>query len=718
MTRTSTFQLPARLGHKAAAERIAADDAHLARIEETLAADIARVEQHLSRALARQTGDAQGRVEREATVDHFRRRLRGLRGYRRDAVLGRMSPADGGAPLYIGRLAVHAQDGTPLLVDWRSPAAAPFFAATRADPKGLLSRRRYRWADGRIRDYWDESLGAGARRADESPDEESALLASLERARTPQMAEVLTTLAADQDAIIRADPRGPLVVAGGPGTGKTVVALHRAAYLLYTDPRLRTGGDGVLVVGPHHPYLHYVADVLPSLGEDGVRTCTLVDLVPEGEQAPPEPDPETAALKGSRAMVTAIEPAVALHEEPPQEAHAVETPWGRAMIEAEDWADAFAAPDPGTPHNLAREQIWEELAEIVGAQLAGHPGPDPVRVALGQDEELVGRVHRAWPLLQATDVLADLYEVPAYLRRCAPSLSGADRRLLQREEPRRWTLADLPLLDALRHRLGDPGTEARRLRQRAARRETVEEIELMVDYLIDSDSSEMKEMSMLRGEDLRNALEDSTPVEIAPPDELAGPFAHVIVDEAQELDDAQWGMILRRCPSRSLTLVGDRAQARHGVEESWQERLGRVGMDRVRIATLSLNYRTPSEIMAEAAPVIRAALPDVDVPTSLRDSGVPVRYGRPEELAMVLEEWLGEHEAGTAAVIADSGDRVGPGAPYGSRVRVLTPDLVKGLEFDFVVLMRPDSYGAGTAGAVARYVAMTRSTRELVILRD
>src|SRR5699024_6714977 len=275
MTRTSTFELPARLGHKAAAERIAADDAHFARIEETLTADIARVEQQLSHALARQTGDAQGRVEREATVDHFRRRLRGLRGYRRDAVLGRMSPADGGAPLYIGRLAVHAPDGTSLLVDWRSPAAAPFFAATRADPKGLLSRRRYRWADGRIRDYWDESLGAGARRADESPDEESALLASLERARTPQMAEVLTTLAADQDAIIRADPRGPLVVAGGPGTGKTVVALHRAAYLLYTDPRLRTGGDGVLVVGPHHPYLHYVADVLPSLGEDGVRTCTL-----------------------------------------------------------------------------------------------------------------------------------------------------------------------------------------------------------------------------------------------------------------------------------------------------------------------------------------------------------------------------------------------------------------------------------------------------------
>src|SRR5699024_11023766 len=269
-----------------------------------------------------------------------------------------------------------------------------------------------------------------------------------------------------QDAIIRADPRGPLVVAGGPGTGKTVVALHRAAYLLYTDPRLRTGGDGVLVVGPHHPYLHYVADVLPSLGEDGVRTCTLVDLVPEGEQAPPGPDPETAALKGSRAMVTALEPAVALAEEPPPEAHAVEPPWGRAttcavaareeprraadaveppwgrgVIAAEGRPGARAGPAPGTPRPLARERVWEELAEIVGAQLAGHPGPDPVRVALGEDEELVGRVHRAWPLLQATDVLADLYEVPAYLRRCAPSLSGADRRLLQREEPRRWTLA-------------------------------------------------------------------------------------------------------------------------------------------------------------------------------------------------------------------------------------------------------------------------------------
>src|SRR5699024_6206566 len=169
----------------------------------------------------------------------------------------------------------------------------------------------------------------------------------------------------------------------------------RAAHLLDPVPPVRTGGLGAHGVRPRLPRLQYLPYVLPSLGEDGVRTCTLVDLVPEGEQAPPEPDPETAALKGSRAMVTAIEPAVALHEEPPQEAHAVETPWGRAMIEAEDWADAFAAPDPGTPHSLAREQIWEELAEIVGAQLAGHPGPDPVRVALGQDEELVGRVHRA-----------------------------------------------------------------------------------------------------------------------------------------------------------------------------------------------------------------------------------------------------------------------------------------------------------------------------------
>ena len=179
------------------------------------------------------------------------------------------------------------------------------------------------------------------------------------------MRDVLGTIQADQDAIIRAGSRGALVVDGGPGTGKTVVALHRAAYLLYADPRLGHRRGGVLFVGPHQPYLAYVADVLPSLGEEGVQTCTVRDLVAEGATAAVETDPEVARLKASAAMVTAIEPAVRLYEEPPTEGMLVETHWSDVWLSATDWAEAFDAPDPGTPHNEARDQVWEELVTIL-----------------------------------------------------------------------------------------------------------------------------------------------------------------------------------------------------------------------------------------------------------------------------------------------------------------------------------------------------------------
>ncbi|MGO2820878.1 MAG: RNA polymerase recycling motor ATPase HelR [Brachybacterium tyrofermentans] len=718
MTVTRIFELRDHRTRKAAPARIAADDAHFRRVAQALSEDILEVRRNLEEALLRQAGDAAGRVEREARVDHFRARLHGLQRVQLDAVLGRMTPQDGSAPIYVGRLAVHDAEGAPLLVDWRSQAAEPFFAATRAHPRGLLSRRRYRWEGGRIRDYWDETLGdiaegaVGDAELGTSPDEESALLDALTRARTPQMGTVLTTLAADQDAIIRAGSRRPLVVDGGPGTGKTVVALHRTAYLLYTDPRLRDRRGGVLVVGPHQPYLRYVADVLPSLGEEDVVTCTLADLVPEGAHAVPESDPEVAALKAGPTLVAAIEPAVALYEEAPEVAHLHESAWGPVQLEPEHFADAFEAVHPSTPHNLARDEIWEELAEIVLTQIDGGEDPDveQVREELVADEELVAIVHRAWPLLEATDLVGDLFEVPAYLRRCAPALSRQEVQLLQREQPRTWSAEDLPLLDAARYRLGDPGTDARRRRQDAARRETVEEVELMTDYLIASDSSDMQVMSMLRGEDLRTALAESTSVEVAAPDALAGPFAHVVVDEAQELSDAQWAMVLRRCPSESLTLVGDRAQAAHGFTETWEQRLSRVGLERVERSTLSLNYRTPAEVMEHAEPVIRAALPDANVPTSIRESGLPVGRGRPEQLEEILQTWLVEHEEGTVCVIGE-----GPGHRH-ERVTTLPPHLVKGLEFDLVVLVEPESFGGGIEGAVARYVAMTRATQELVVL--
>jgi hypothetical protein len=532
------------------------------------------------------------------------------------------------------------------------------------------------------------------------------------------MRDVLGTIQADQDAIIRAGSRGALVVDGGPGTGKTVVALHRSAYLLYSDPRLGHRRGGVLFVGPHQPYLAYVADVLPSLGEEGVQTCTLRDLVAEGAAAGMETDPDMAALKSSADMVRAIEAAVRFYEEPPDKAMTVATSWSEIRLSAHDWAEAFEAPDPGTPHNEAREQIWAELLTILTDKYDGDASPDLLRRSLQQHRELRATFNRAWPLLDAADLVADLWSVPAYLRRCAPWLGPDDVRALQRADARAWTVSDLPLLDAARQRLGDPDAARRKHRSDAALAAEREHMARVVDDLIAADDSELLVMSMLRGPDLQETLVDRTGLPGADPDLLAGPFAHVVVDEAQELTDAEWQMLLLRCPSRSFTIVGDRAQARHGFPESWRERLERIGLDRITLASLSINYRTPEEVMAEAEPVIRAALPDANVPTSIRSSGLPVVHGPASDLGAIIDTWLAAHGDGIACVIGD------PTFPATSRVRSLTPELSKGLEFDLVVIVDAEptgdgvagAFGTGIEGAVDRYVAMTRATQQLVIL--
>jgi superfamily I DNA/RNA helicase len=215
---------------------------------------------------------------------------------------------------------------------------------------------------------------------------------------------------------------------------------------------------------------------------------------------------------------------------------------------------------------------------------------------------------------------------------------------------------------------------------------------------------------MLRVEDFKDALVDQAALSSTDRDRLAGPFAHIVVDEAQELTDAEWQMLLLRCPSRSFTIVGDRAQARHGFTESWPERLGRVGFDRITLSSLTINYRTPEEVMAEAEPVIRAVLPDANVPTSVRRGGVPVRHGSVSERDAVLDTWLAAHAEGIACVIGEPGFRARP------RVSSLAPELSKGLEFDLVILIDPEAFGQGIEGAVDRYVAMTRATQQLVIL--
>lgn len=705
------FELPARLAAKASADLVGGDRIRFAEIAESLRLQRAASAERIDELRLSPAGYGQAGMERDQEIRRLSSRLRLLDRFGIDLCLGRMTPADGSEPLYIGRAGLSDEAGKRLLVDWRAPAAEPFFAATLENPMGLAARRRYRWTEGRVRDYWDEALTLGELGRGGALDDQSAFIASLGVHRSARMRDVLATIQSDQDAIIRADSRGALVVDGGPGTGKTVVALHRAAQLLYSERRLTEGGGGMLFVGPNRAYLSYVDDVLPSLGEESVRMCTLRDLVPEGADAAEETDPTVAAFKAALDPVAVIEAAVRRCIGPPAHAIRVESPWGDLFLSRADWAEAFEAAASGAPLNDARDEAWERVLEILTDQLGDPDAPAPaVQRWLRQDDELTGMFVRAWRMLEPTDLVAELWSSPEALRECAPALSATEAELLQREDPRVWTVEDLPFLDAARQRIGDPEASRLRHRDEASRTAVREQMSHVVDHLIESDDSEMRIMSMLRGADAQAVLDEVDAVPVEDPDALAGPFAHIVVDEAQELTDAQWRMLLRRCPSRSFTVVGDRAQARRGFREEWEERLVRIGLREVRVASLRINYRTPEEIMAVAAPVIRAAIPDANVPTSVRRSGVPVVYAAASDRDRILSEWIDGHDDGVACVI---GDPTFAGAP---RVRSLSPAEAKGLEFDLVVVVRPGRFGASVPGAVDRYVAMTRATERLVVL--
>ncbi|MFG2825966.1 RNA polymerase recycling motor ATPase HelR [Streptomyces sp. NPDC048434] len=714
---TSAFDLPDRLSPKADPALIDADEQHFAAIAESLDQSIAELSDRLDAERRAPGGIGRQAMDRDTEIHRLTGRLRALRRFGLDLCLGHFVPADHAEPVYIGRLGLTDSTGRRLLLDWRSPAAEPFFAATHANPLGVASRRRYRWTSGRVSDYWDEVFTADGLEGHAALDDQSAFIASLGGNRSARMRDVLATIQSDQDAVIRAGSRGALVVDGGPGTGKTVVALHRAAHLLYSDPRLGHRRGGVLFVGPSRPYLAYVADVLPSLGEEGVQTCTLRDLVTEGAGAAIETDPGVALLKSSADLVKAIEPAVGIYEEPPTEGMTVSSHWSDIWLSADDWAAAFEAVEPGTPHNEARDQIREELLTILMDKDDSDAPPELLRRSLGQDRELSRTLNRAWPMLEASDLVGDLWSVPAYLRKCAPWLGPDEVRRLQRTDAQAWTVSDLPLLDAARQRLGDPEASVRKRRHDASvAAERARRADVIDGILQDTEIDESEgAVGMLRGQDLQDTLIDESALPGTEPDLLAGPFAHIIVDEAQELTDAEWQMLLLRCPSRSFTIVGDRAQARHGFTDSWQERLERVGLDRITVASLSINYRTPEEVMAEAELVIRAVLPDANVPTSIRSGGIPVVHGAVAELDSILDTWLAAHADGIACVIG-AGDTEAGMFGATSRVRSLTPEVSKGLEFDLVVLVDPETFGKGIEGAVDRYVAMTRATRQLVIL--
>ncbi|MBM7753917.1 hypothetical protein JOE53_002637 [Microbacterium laevaniformans] len=735
------FDLPSRLRRKADPALIDRDERQFAAIARVLAAEVERTQTRLVALRHEAVNGGQRALERDLEVRSLSARLRILRRFGLDACIGRMVDEEG-IVTYIGRFGLADAAEERLLMDWRAPASAPFFAATAAHPLGLTSRRRYRWREGRVVDYWDEVFADDGIDHRAALDDQSAFIASLGESRSPKMRDVLATIQSDQDAIIRADSRGALVVDGGPGTGKTVVALHRAAYLLYADPRVQSGGGGLLFVGPHRPYVDYVDDVLPSLGEDGALVCAVNDLV-DGGDVGEEDDPEVRRLLGDGRVVDAVGAAVRLWQRPPRRRTPIETAWGAVVLGPAEWSEVFADAD-GLPHNALRVHAWERLLDVLEDRVddelrdgggggdgwgegwgeasrssprsgddfdaygAGWDADESTRETLENDEELQALFDRAWPLLDPDALLCGLLTTGEMLRRCAPWLSAVEVDvLITRGAPTRWTDVDLPLLDAARRSVGDPHSEVRARRDRRAAAEEHRVMSDVVSDLIAADDGDLRLMSMLRGQDLRRTLAQPTASDREP---FAGPFAHLVIDEAQELTDAQWRMLLQRCPSRSLTIVGDRAQARRGFAESWDDRLTRVGIDRSHVTTLTVNYRTPSEVMDVAGPVIRATLPDANVPASIRSTGVPVSYGSRRDLDAIVDAWERESADGTAVVIG------APAFVPRPRVAALDAQRVKGLEFDLVVLVDPDRFGDGVSGAVDRYVAMTRATQRLVVL--
>jgi DNA helicase IV len=736
-----------------------------------------RAQAELERTLGRDGGgNVQARVDRDAFVARYSGRLAQLAAAEHGLCFGRLDHADG-SHLYIGRLGLLDDDREPLLVDWRAPAAQPFYRATWAAPAGVVRRRHLRTRGREVVGIEDdvldpESLSDAER---EGLTGEAALLAALTASRTGRMTDIVATIQAEQDRIIRSELPGVLVVQGGPGTGKTAVALHRAAYLLYTH-RQRLARRGVLVVGPNPTFLRYIEQVLPSLGETDVVLSTVGGLFPGAEATAYEPV-EVAAVKGDPRMTGVLAAAITDRQRVPEADVVVEVGGLRLRLDPATCEQArHRARAAGTPHNQARTVFRRELVAALADQMVAALTRDLPEVDLPEDDELLvdlfpderlldpdrdeiraelaaapavrSALDRLWPRLTAQQLVGDLLASPERLAAAGAELDPAERALLLRPATGRdpaWTPADVPLLDEAAVLLGDDGARARRAEARQAERDRAE-----LDYA----------REVLAGTTIGDAARYTPDTNRLDPSMLAGRwrargpqlslaerarqnrswvFGHVIVDEAQELSPMAWRMLLRRSPSRSMTVVGDVAQtgAPWGPG-SWARALDPQAAGRWRVEQLTVNYRTPAEIMAVAADVLASMDGDLRPPRSARETGTtPWRLRlEPAELAAELPGVVAAEAAavggGKLAVLVPAGQaeelarvigaalptataRQGPSV-LDAQVAVLAVGEAKGLEFDAVVVVDPDAILAGTRGASDLYVALTRTTARLGVV--
>ena len=712
----------------------------------------------------RQTGGThQARLERDNFTVMYSQQLAQLNAAENGLCFGRLEFNDGELR-YVGRLGIHADsdDYIQLLMDWRAEAARPFYLATAASPGEVKVRRHLRTRGRKLVSMDDEVLDLAA--ADPSRHEgltgESALLAALNASRTGTMADIVETIQVEQDAIIRAAMPGALVVQGGPGTGKTAVALHRAAFLLYTFRR-QLEKRGVLVVGPNATFLRYIGQVLPSLGETSVLLSTIGDLFPGVSASAAEPA-GVAAIKGRMAMARVIAAAVRDRQHVPAESIRIKADSGQLSLTPRMVAQARERTRRSRrPHNLARAVFSREIITALTRQLAANLGRnvlgggnlmgkqdiDELRQELRDDPAVRAVIDRLWPLLTPQQLVAELLADPARLKAAAPGMAAAERGLLRRDADADadsdWTPADVPLLDEAAERLGE---DERAVRAEKDRRRRLQEAYAQgVLDIIGRDDEDDPELLM--GADIIDAsrlaerFEDEanlTAAERAAADRTWA-FGHVIVDEAQELSPMAWRMLMRRCPARSLTIVGGLAQTGDvSGSASWADTLGPYLADRWRLAPLTVNYRTPAEVMAVAADVLAAIDPDLEVPRSVRESGhQPWRQSVPGDdldeavgaAAVRLAEQAGE---GKLAVIVpelrldDLGKAVSsvlPDTALGADPDLTSPAVVltvrqaKGLEFDCVLIADPAQILAESPrGLNDLYVALTRATQQVGVV--
>ena len=711
-------------------------------------------------------GTPQALTERDAAAAMYTDRLAALRAAEHGLVFGRIDAADG-ERRYIGRLGLldEQNDYEPLLMDWRAPAARPFYTATAASPEGIRRRRHLRTrrrellaVDDEVLDIDDPSAATGSRNGLTS---EAALLAAVGASRTGRMADIVATIQSEQDAIIRSKPAGVLVVQGGPGTGKTAVALHRAAYLLYTH-RDRLARRGVLVVGPNPTFLRYIGQVLPSLGETSVVLGTVGQLYPELDARRAEPV-EVAEVKGRAEMAAVISAAVRDRQQLPRKPIRLVVEQQEVRLDRDVVATARTrARRSRKPHNEARRIFRKEairlLAEQVARSIGGAAGTRglldsgdlaDIREELTDSQALSRELDALWPTLSAQELLVELFADERRLTAATRRLPVADRALLRRSRPddgaapgEVWSPADVPLLDEAAELLGDDGAEAA-AREAAALREEISYAQGVLDVL---DLEEDLDDELLRAGDVvdadrlaqRQAVRrwDSTADRAAADREWT--YGHVIVDEAQELSPMAWRLVMRRCPSRSMTIVGDIAQTGDlSGSSSWQDALGPYVANRWRLEQLTVNYRTPSEITEIADDVLAVIEPGLAAPSSVRSTGVPPRAVSAEAgaledvVAKVVVEESAEVGEGRTAVLAPMAriaalqERIAGASGELSEVDLEAPVVVlpisaaKGLEFDAVVLVEPaEVLAESPRGANDLYVALTRSTQRLAVVHS